>query len=185
MYKAGIAKVIAICVLVMISLQLQAQKFSSREYNIKAIFLYNFTQFVEWPPNALGNVESPFVIGILGDDPFRTFIDQTVAGEKVKGHAIEIQRFNDVKDIKNCHILYISAKEATRLNEVLSAIPNKNVLTVSDIPNFARTGGIIHFINLNNKIGLQINASAAKAAELNISSKLLRVAEIVDKSKLL
>lgn len=173
----------AVCLFVMPSLLLCAQKSASREFNIKAVFLYNFTQFVEWPANALGNAEAPFVIGIFGDDPFQSFIDSTVAGEKVQGHNIEVQRYKDVKDIKNCHILYISAKEAARLKEVLLAVPNKNILTVSDIPNFARSGGIIHFINLNNKIGLQINASAAKAAELNISSKLLRVAEIVDKLK--
>ena len=154
----------------------------SREYNIKAVFLYNFARFVEWPASTLGNAETPFVIGILGDDPFRSVIDQTVAGEKIKGHPIVIQRYKTVHEIKHCHILYISAREATKLNEILFALKNKNVLTVSDMASFTATGGMIRFMTKDNKIRLQINPEAAKAADLNISSKLLNVAEIDRKS---
>jgi hypothetical protein len=157
-----------------------AQNNTLPEYNIKAVFLYNFTQFVEWPENTLVNDEA-FIIGILGTDPFQSYIDETVSGEKVKGHTILVQRYNTIKDIGKCHILFISNSEAGRVKEILAAVPNKKVLTVSDIPDFARTGGMIRFMKLNNKIKLQINRSAVKAAELSISSKLLRLADIVGK----
>jgi hypothetical protein len=162
---------------IIFSFQLHAQ--TSREYIIKAGFLYNFTQFVDWPSNAFQNAEAPFVIAILGDDPFRAALDTAVAGEKVKGHSIVIERYQNVKDIKNCHILFINHKESTRLKEILPALPSKHILTVSDIPDFATTGGMIRFITKKNKIKLQINLKASKEAELIFSSKLLQVADIV------
>jgi hypothetical protein len=137
--------------------------------------------FVEWPSSSLGSPETPFVIGILGDDPFRSVIDQTVAGEKIKGHPIVVQRYKNVNEIRNCHILYISAREAPKLNEILFSIKNKHILTVSDMPNFTAAGGMIRFMTKENKIRLQINPDAAKAADLTISSKLLNVADIVER----
>jgi hypothetical protein len=172
-------KILAAVLLLVLSAQLTAQTSASREYNIKAVFLYNFTQFVEWPSNTFNNPETPFVIGILGDDPFHSYIDETVVGEKVKGHAIVIKRYQNVNDVKNCQILFISSKEAGRIKEILFAVQNRNILTVSDIPNFATNGGMICLTTKDNKIKLQINPSSAKAADLNISSKLLHVAEIV------
>jgi hypothetical protein len=164
-------------VFLIFSFQLHAQ--TSREYNIKAVFLYNFTQFVEWPSNAFQNPEAPYIIGILGDDPFRSAIDEAVAGEKAKGHPIIVRRYQNVNEIRNCHILFISNSLRGKLREILSALPNKNILTVSDIPDFATSGGIIRFMTKENKIKLQINLPASKDADLNISSKLLQVAEIV------
>lgn len=158
-------------------LQLKAQ--TSREYSIKAVFLYNFTQFVEWPPHAIGSGDAPFVIGILGDDPFHAAIDDAVRGEKTKGHNIVVQRYQRVRDIKNCQILFISNSESRNVKEILNALPSKNILTVSDISDFATNGGIIRFLTRENRIKLQINLPASKDADLNISSKLLQVAEIV------
>jgi len=153
---------------------------TSREYNIKAAFLYNFTQFIEWPANAFTNADAPFVIGILGEDPFGSYIDETVANEKLKGHPVIVQRYSRLRDIRNCNMLFISNSMTSRLQEILAVLDNKSVLTVSDIPNFARNGGMICFVTKENKIKLQINPSAAKDADLNISSKLLRVADIVE-----
>jgi hypothetical protein len=178
--RVAMIKVLAACMCFIITSHVCGQNFSSREYNIKAVFLFNFTQFVEWPANAFARTDAPFVIGILGDDPFGTYIDETVAGEKVKGHTISVQRFRDVNEIKSCHILFISNSYTARVREILGSLQTKNTLTVSDIPNFARNGGMICFTKQENKIKLQINPSTAKGADLNISSKLLRLAEIVD-----
>jgi hypothetical protein len=162
---------------VFFSLQTNAQV--SREYSIKAAFLYNFTQFVEWPSAAYNSPEAPFIIGIIGNDPFRTAIDDAIAGEKVKGHPIVIQRYQNIKDLKLCHILFVSNKEVGRWKEIKALLPNKNTLTVSDIPDFATNGGIIRLLTKENKVKLQINLAASKEADLDISSKLLQLAEIV------
>ncbi|TDH21670.1 YfiR family protein [Segetibacter sp. 3557_3] len=152
---------------------------SSREYNIKAAFLFNFSQFVVWPEHAFGAPGSPFVIGILGDDPFKTVIDQTVAGEKVKDHPIVVQRYATIKEVLPCHILYVPEKTEGNIPALIAALPARYTLTVGEQYAFARLGGIVRFQTLNNKIRLQINLAAAKAAELNISSKMLRLADIV------
>jgi hypothetical protein len=168
---------LAVLLFLVVTFQLHSQ--TSRAYNTRAAFLLNFTQFIEWPASAYPTVDAPFVIGILGEDPFGASLDETVAGEKVKGHTITIQRYQNVKDIKICHILFINNKEGTKLKEILPALPVKNILTVSDITDFATTGGIIRFRTNKNKIKLQINLSALKDADLSISSKLLKVADIV------
>jgi hypothetical protein len=154
----------------------------TREYQVKAVFLYNFTQFVEWPSTAFPEANTPFVIGILGKDPFGTYLDETVQGEKVNEHPLVVQRFDNVTDIKLCHILFISVSEKNQLRDILEILRSQkqNILTVGDAPNFAKQGGIVRFFTEENKTRIRINLEAAREADLTISSKLLRVAEIFD-----
>lgn len=149
------------------------------EYQLKAVFLFNFTQFVEWPPQAFDDTNSPLVIGVLGNDPFGSYLDDTVRGETVNGRPLVVQRFSTSSDIKHCHVLFISRSEATHLTQILAGLKGKNILTVSDADNFNREGGIIRLATIANKIRLRIALEEAKAANLTISSKLLRPADIV------
>ncbi len=149
------------------------------EYQIKAVFLYNFAQFVDWPPEAFADPQAPLVIGILGDDPFGASIDEAVRGERVNNRPMEIRRFRETDDFSNCHILFISHSEEGRLDEVLGRLKGRSILTVSDIDGFSKEGGIIRFVVESSKVRLRINLEASKQARLRISSKLLRRAEIV------
>ena len=158
---------------------LQSQTAPLPEYKIKAVFLFNFTQFVQWPENAFNNNDDPFVIGILGKDPFGNYIDAAVTGEKMGTHPITIARYNNINEVNNCQMLFISKYYNENLPAALSLLNQHFVLTVSDMPGFVQSGGIIGFETVNNKIKLQVNLSTAKTANLNISSKLLSVAEIV------
>jgi hypothetical protein len=151
---------------------------ATREYNIKAAFLFNFTRFINWPAAAFEGATAPFIIGILGDDPFGPTIDATVKGENYQGHPMVVERYKSVKDMKPCHILFVPNQDSLDLQEILKSPTLKNTLTVGERPNFVPTGGIIRLKNENNKVKLQINPAAAKAAELSISSQLLRLAEI-------
>jgi hypothetical protein len=144
---------------------------------IKAVFLYNFTQFVTWPPTAFVNDNSPFVIGVLGSDPFGTYLEKVVEGEKVSGRPIVIRRYSHVNEVKNCHILFVTRENT---GDAVRELNGRSVLTVSDKQNFARDGGMIGFYLEKNKIRLQINPKTAKEANLAISSKLLRLANLVD-----
>jgi hypothetical protein len=166
---------------VMTATAVSAQGPASREAAIKAVFLFNFTQFVEWPPQAFSNAATPFVIGVLGDDPFGSSLDETIEGEKVNGHKLVIQRFKDPKEIKSCHVLFFNLKDVD-YRELLGSLAGRNILTVSDSHNFMRQGGMVRFSTENNKIKLEINAEAAKQEGLVISSKLLRIATIFDPS---
>lgn len=160
------------------SITLTAQT-PSQEHQIKAIFLFNFTQFVEWPVNSFPNPETPLVIGILGKNPFGSYLKETVSNEKVNSHPLVVQYYASTEEIKNCHVLFVNLDGTGKQEQAIASIKGKSILTVSDGNSFLKQGGIIRFFTKNNKIQLQINPEAAKAADLTISSKLLRLAEIV------
>jgi hypothetical protein len=158
---------------------LASQPTDNREYQIKAAFLFNFTQFVEWPVNAFPEPETPLAIGILGEDPFGNYLEETVTGEKVNGHSLVIQHYKNIEEVKTCHILFINKAEINKPEQAVINLKGKYILTVSDGNNFIKQGGMVRFITKNNKIQIQINPEAAKEASLIVSSKLLRIAEVV------
>ena len=155
----------------------KAQTPISKEYQVKSVFLFNFTHFVNWPADSFDSLQSPFIIGIVGDDPFGNYIDETVAGEKVMDHPVIVQRYKSMAEIGDCHILFINYKDTSKVRETLDILKNHRTLTVSEVKNFTSMGGMIAFHTSNEKVMLEINSAAAKDAQLTISSKLLRLAE--------
>lgn len=153
------------------------------EYQVKAVFLFNFTQFVQWPSKSFSEDQAPLIIGVLGEDPFGAYLDKLVVGEKIEGHPIELRRFHRTDDFTSCHILYISRSESGQLDKIIGRLKGRSVLTVSDAENFSRAGGMIRFVTENGKIRLRVNLTEAKKAELTISSKLLRPATIVTQER--
>jgi hypothetical protein len=158
--------------------QLSAQTSISPEYQVKAVFLFNFAQFVDWPAKAFPEPQAPMIIGVLGNDPFGAYLDETVRGEKVNGRQLVVQRYRRVGEIKNCHVLFISQSETDRLEQILTSLKGRNILTVGDTDDFTAHGGMIRLFNEKNKIRMGINLEAVRAANLTISAKLLRVAEL-------
>lgn len=150
---------------------------ATREYDLKAVFLYNFATFVEWPRSAFAREDSPFVIGVLGQDPFGSALDEVVAGERVKGRPLVVRRCRTIEEASACHILFISASERDRLAAILQAVQGRPVLTVADMPRFVEAGGVIGF-STSVRVQLHVNATAARQSQLTISSKLLRVAAV-------
>jgi hypothetical protein len=155
----------------------------SSEYQLKAVFLFNFAQFVEWPAGTFANESEPFVIGIVGEDPFRSYLDDLVRGERIGTHPLQVRRFAPDDPVYRCQILYVSNSTAGRLNAYLGALKFRPVLTVSDIDSFARLGGMVRFAVEDGRIHLRVNLAAARAAHLAISSKILRVSTIVATGK--
>jgi hypothetical protein len=151
----------------------------SREYQIKAAFIFNFAQFTEWPANAFAATNAPIVIGVLGTNPFAGFLENTVQNESVRGHPLVVHHYKTVEEIQTCHILYIGQSEGRRLQHIIAKLKGKPVLTVSDIPEVANEGVAIGFVTERNHVKLQINLEALKTASLTVSSKLLRLAQIV------
>lgn len=151
----------------------------SREYQIKAVFLFNFAQFVEWPPAALAEPGAPLVVGVLGEDPFGSYLDDTVRGETVAGRPLLVRRYRRVEDVTACHILFIAASESGRCDTILAALRHRPILTVSDLAGFAGRGGMIELFTDKSKVRLRIDLTPARAASLAISSKLLRPADVI------
>jgi len=169
---------VALGVLLLLGLSVGAAV-APAEYRVKAVFLFNFAQFVDWPPDAFTDPGQPFVIGVLGKDPFGAELDAVVHGETVSHRPLVVERYNSIADLHNCHILYIARSEVGHLAQILTALEGRSVLTVSDADGDDQTGVMIRLVNRSNRVGLQIDVGAAKAAHLTISSKLLRPAEIV------
>jgi hypothetical protein len=155
----------------------------SKEYQIKAVLLFNLTRFVDWPDSAFAGPDAPLVIGIVGRDPFGQALDEAVQGEKVNGRRIVIERFPNPRSVGPCQILFISDKERGRVSSILANLKARPVLTVSEIPGFATSiGGMIRLYTSNeNKVRLQVNLAQVQAENLKLSSKLLQVAEVVQK----
>ena len=148
------------------------------EYQLKAAFIYNFTRFIDWPPASFGSTDSPFVIGILGDDGISAYINELVKGEKLGNRQIVVRRFSNPAEITQCQILFIGGKDVPEMKGLLNAMNRRGVLTVSDAPDFAKLGGIVRFYKEANKLRLQINVDEVKISELTISSKLLSLSNV-------
>ncbi|HJY42365.1 MAG TPA: YfiR family protein [Steroidobacteraceae bacterium] len=149
------------------------------EHRVKAVFLFNFSKFVEWPPSAFAAADAPFVIGVFGRDPFGSDLDDVARGETVNGRPLLVRRVQTAQDAAACQILFIPQSERASLDDILAALARSNTLTVSDLDGAAQRGAMIRLITDHDKVRLRINVESARAAGLTISSKLLRSAEIV------
>jgi hypothetical protein len=158
----------------------QADPPSLPEYAIKAAYLYQFSSFIEWPPEAATDPAAPFDICVLGEDPFGALLD-ALRQKTVRGRAVAVRRLQQVREQQGCAILFISSSEAPRLDKVLAALEQQPLLTVGDLPGFAQAGGGIEFVRQANKIRFAINLDATRQAGLKVSSKLLSLATVVQR----
>jgi hypothetical protein len=152
-----------------------------RENKVKAVFVYNFTQFVEWPENSPTDNATPFVIGIVGKETFSTFLSQVIAGESVNGHPIIIRSFEDVvPEVWQCQILFLE-KSLPSIEEITEEATGKAILTISDHVNFMEMKGILRFFVDDGKVRFEINRQMAEKSRLVINPKLLKLATIYKK----
>jgi len=156
---------------------------AAREYQLKAACLHDLAQFTEWPTNAFADKDSPLLIGVLGTDPFGPVLDHTVRGQMAHGRRLVVERYRREQNLKTCHILFISQSEARRSDRIVDRLKGKPVLTVNDGSEGVGRGVVIGLVTERNQIRFKVNLEAAKAAGLTLSSKLLRLAEVVSTGK--
>ena len=159
-----------------------ADSLASSEYLIKAGFIYNFAQLVQWPSATFAQTDSPIVIGILGTDPFGATIDRVIENKKLDGRNVIVKRLKwgkELKDLKDCNILFVSSSEKEHLSDLINTVKWLPILTIGETAGFASRGGIINLTLEGNKVRFEVNVEAAKQANLNISSRLLALARIV------
>jgi YfiR/HmsC-like len=157
----------------------EGQEDTVSEYELKAAMLYNLTRFVEWPPSAYPDPQTPTVLCILGRDPFGVSLTSLTAGRVVNGRLVVIRHVAGGKEVQRCHVLYISSSERKSLVQVFQALKGANVLTVGEMAQFAAHGGMIQFALEEKQVRFQVNLDAAAQADLKISSRLLVLARIV------
>ncbi len=144
------------------------------ENEIKAVYLYNFIKFITWPQEPTTNNIN---ICVYGENPFGAQSEK-LNTLKARNRPLKIT-YPDKKDRPDCTVVFISPSEEKFANELLTRINNHPVLTVSDIDSFIDKGGIIGFIKLGNVVKFDINLKKARASNIQISSKLLELANHV------
>jgi len=149
------------------------------EYHVKAAFLYNFPKFVEWPDEVKGLPEDLITVGVLGEDPFGSVLEQTLEGKTARGRKFRVLRFPGVDDLRLCHVLFVNLPDPRQVETVLDALSNLPALTVGEGREFISQGGMIGLFLEGNKIRFEINAAAARRAGLEIRAPLLQLARSV------
>jgi hypothetical protein len=153
------------------------------EYRVKAAYLYYFTTFVNWPPEAFHNAGDEVVIGVLGEDPFGAILDETLRGKTVGNRKLVVRRFGNVKDVRESNVLFISSSERDRLASILKVLEGAAVLTVGESEGFASRGGQIAFRTEDKKVRFDINVDAVERAQLKVSAQLMKLGRIVRESE--
>jgi hypothetical protein len=176
--RLGLPGRIGFCALLM-CFAVSTSQAQSKEYQIKAAFLYNFAQFALWPATAFTNDSEPFQIGVLGENPFGKSLDETIRGETIQGRQIVIVQASHVEKLVGCQILFVCKSEAAHLNDVFTKLDSKPVLTVSEDPAFIPHGGTINFYREGAKVRFEINPDAASKNGVKLSSELLRVGKLI------
>ena len=151
------------------------------EYQIKAAFLFHFTQLVEWPAGALNAGESSLNLCIFNDEPHRQELRSTIEGKPVGARVLHLRLLGQQQEIQGCNILFLSRDEARRQSAMLKSLRGQPVLTVGENTNFLSDGGMIRFHLNEDKIRFDINLGAADSSHLKISSRLLLLATSVNR----
>src|SRR5713226_5695405 len=155
---------------------LEAQQAKPTAYEVKAAYLFNFGKFVQWPAKVTGGNNDPFSICVLGKDPFGASLDATIAGEAIDGKSILAKRISKPQEALNCRVLFISSSEDAQLKVILATLEKTSVLTVSDMSQFTRRGGMIQFVEDAKRVRFEVNLTVTERAGLTLSSQLLKVA---------
>jgi len=151
----------------------------SIEFAVKATYLYKFAPFIDWPDAAFQSPASPFVICVVGDDPFGQVLDRAVVGQRFGEHPIMVERIATYGAERACHVLYTIGSDAQPAGEALAQAAARPVLTVTDAVRASSGKGIIHFVVQENRVRFEIDDRAAAQNGLRISSKLLSLATAV------
>jgi hypothetical protein len=169
-----------VCLLLFIDPSLHAQS-GSKEHQLKAAFLFNFTKFVEWDKGSFSSPDAALVIGVLGSTAFGNEVERAVDGRKVNGRALVVRKLRSATESRSVHLLFISAEEDGTVSGIINSVRGAPVLTVGESPVFSRAGGAITFVIEGGKVRFDINTTAAERASVRISSQLQKLARSVNR----
>jgi hypothetical protein len=155
----------------------QAADSVSKEYKIKAAYLYNFAKFVEWPADSFTNSQEPLVIGVFGQNPFGEELKAIAKDHKINGRDIVIKPVATLAEAGGVHLMFFGVTEDDQVAGMLAALKNSSVLTVGESEKFFAAGGMITFVREADKVRFEINAPAAEQHGVKISAQLLKLAK--------
>lgn len=147
------------------------------EYTAKAGFIFNFLKFIEWPATAFLKESEPFHLCVVSPHDltgsFRPLEKHTAKGRAIKVTALEQSQYETVDA---CHVLFFTEAAESTAELIRRLRPDRPILVIGESPHFARDGGMINFVIVDNRVKFEINIAAARARDLNISSKLSSLA---------
>ena len=167
---------IALPLLLGTALRAHAEVSPFDQYQVKAVFLYNFAKFVEWPPEAFKDSNDRISICVLGKNPFGSFLTDAVEGKTVGTRRFAVSILSNAADARSCHILFVSALQLKPARTVLEEAKNPYLLTVGESSEFLAGGGVINLKVQDSRVRIEINREAASSAKFRISSRLLSLA---------
>ncbi len=149
------------------------------ETRVKAVYLYNFCRYVEWPAWAFDSPDAPIVVGVVGADNIARELEQATANRVINNHPLEVRRYKNIADVSGVHLLFVS-------NSVYSSDPawpegvvDKSVLLVTDASRGLDAGYSIAFVLEQDRQKFDISLAATMKRQLKVSSSLLSVARQV------
>lgn len=148
------------------------------EHKIKAGLVYNLLKYTAWPKESVSQKSGRLQICLFGEDPFDGYLSP-LKGRTAQQAPISITHIKNVEDTQGCSVVIIHRNQEKNLSALLQFLKNKNVLTISDIAQFAQRGGMVEMATENEKINLYINKNAVNHAGLNIQDPMLKLAKIV------
>lgn len=157
-----------------------AYAIQATEFEVKAAYIYHFTQFIKWPESAFDHADSPFNICLMGGNPFSEALTP-IFNRSYNGHPFSLLFPTDFQSVQKCHILYLHELPTQRRAQILSVVAEKPVLAVSSSPGFIEQGGNIGFLKIKDSVRFGINRDAGIKRGLTSSAKLLEIAvQIID-----
>lgn len=174
----GLCSLLALWIIANSSGTARAESSAPTMPQVQAAFLFNFAKFVIWPNETLRHGDA-LIIGVVGEDPFGPILEDTIRDKTVVGKKVVVHRFSSIQNAMHCHILFLSTSEERHLSHMMTALAKTNILTVSDMEQFAEHGGMIAFTIEDQKVRFNINVEAVERTELKIGSQLLKLARIV------
>lgn len=139
---------------------------------VEAAFLPRFARYVTWPPQAMPKGADPFVLCVIGADPFGGMLEEAARSQSVDGRGIAVRRMDSATNADSCQIAFVDGNRSTQL---MAALGRKPILTVTDASNGGERG-IIHFVVTGGRVRFFINQASAAQRGLAISSRLLALA---------
>jgi len=152
-----------------------------REYQLKAAFIFNFAQFVEWPGDTFPGPDAPLVIGVMGDSTMAASLEMACRGKTAGKREIVVKNLSGADAIRSAQIVFIGAAERDRLPELIRRATAESVLTVGDFDGFTAASGMVRFLTEDNRLRFEVNLDAVNAGKLRVSAQLLKLARMYNK----
>jgi len=168
-----------ICLLALLLASFRDPSSGAKEYEVKAAFLYNFAKFLTYPDAAFASAEAPFVIGVLGEDPFGEALDAALRGKKIGKRTIVIERYSKLGTVRTPHILFVARSESARQAEIVRMLDSRPLFLIGDMEGFAALGATANFFTEKNSLRFAISTGAAKTSRIQISAQLLKLAQVI------